>query len=93
MLGLRWWSGSSCGAPGVTRTRGLLLRRQLLYPLSYGRCPSEKPAILHREPVGLALEPVGGESRGCNGAPQLAATERCLERATRFELATFSLEG
>ena len=25
------------GAPGGTRTHGLLLRRQTLYPLSYGR--------------------------------------------------------
>ena len=29
------------GAPGGTRTHGLLLRRQTLYPLSYGRTPDE----------------------------------------------------
>ena len=27
------------GAGGATRTRGQLLRRQLLYPLSYARMP------------------------------------------------------
>jgi hypothetical protein len=27
------------GAPGVTRTRSLLIRSQLLYPLSYGCLP------------------------------------------------------
>src|SRR6188768_2942125 len=30
------------GAPGGTRTHGLLLRRQTLYPLSYGRGTREK---------------------------------------------------
>ena len=37
------WSGSHSGggAPGGTRTHGLLLRRQTLYPLSYGRVRSE----------------------------------------------------
>ena len=44
------------GTPGPIRTGDQLLRRQLLYPLSYGRWHN-------------------------------------LERATRFELATFSLEG
>jgi hypothetical protein len=29
--------GGWYGAPGGTRTHGLLLRRQTLYPLSYGR--------------------------------------------------------
>ena len=29
--------GVGFGTPGVTRTRDLLLRRQALYPLSYGR--------------------------------------------------------
>jgi hypothetical protein len=34
----RWWSDfGKGGAPGGTRTHGLLLRRQTLYPLSYGR--------------------------------------------------------
>ena len=32
-----------CGAPGGTRTHGLLLRRQTLYPLSYGRATRLTP--------------------------------------------------
>ena len=28
-----------CGAPGRTRTSNLLIRSQMLYPLSYGRMP------------------------------------------------------
>ena len=30
------------GAPGMIRTCGLLLRRQTLYPLSYGRGPDHE---------------------------------------------------
>src|SRR5215217_6628627 len=31
------WDEKGAGAPGGTRTHDLLLRRQTLYPLSYGR--------------------------------------------------------
>jgi hypothetical protein len=35
--------GFELGTPGVTRTRDLLLRRQALYPLSYGRKCTQQP--------------------------------------------------
>src|SRR5436190_11315550 len=40
-MGASRTSRGGFGAPGGTRTHGLLLRRQTLYPLSYGRTPSE----------------------------------------------------
>jgi hypothetical protein len=49
------------GTPGVTRTRDLLLRRQALYPLSYGRVreQSTNGSQLYR----IANEPVPSYSR------------------------------
>jgi hypothetical protein len=61
--------GFRCGAPSATRTRDLLLRRQLLYPLSYRGQPGQgdnllaaaKPnrsAAIPRWPMrGAALQP------------------------------------
>ena len=39
--GEAWWSLSRTSAPEGTRTPNLLIRSQMLYPLSYGRSPRE----------------------------------------------------
>ena len=45
-----WTKGA--GAPGGTRTHGLLLRRQTLYPLSYGRATGHRVRVNARDREG-----------------------------------------
>jgi hypothetical protein len=42
--------GEKVGAPSATRTRDLLLRRQLLYPLSYRGQPASAGLLPGRPP-------------------------------------------
>ena len=50
MPGILW---KKCGAPGETRTPNLLIRSQMLYPLSYGRVSHEATERAYQSDEGL----------------------------------------
>src|SRR3954453_8667061 len=87
-LDTRWWCTCNAarsgvraggGAPGRTRTCGQVLRRHLLYPLSYGRWRPD-----HRTPVGAA-GPLPGHSEPACDLPLTRSGEAAPLRRTELD--------
>src|SRR5699024_11382528 len=56
-LRLCWSGASTICAPGGTRTPNLLIRSQMLYPLSYGRRCGPRTTVLLLEGVDQSMRP------------------------------------